>query len=574
MVRSSVPIQIAILLMLAGWLTTNHFPPWVSWHSEAPFFLLAIAAAIWGVARSDLRAGIEMPLAVVLPLALAAVLVLQVMLSMIDWQGQVVVIALYLLLLIVGLTWGWREGRAELASATPVHCDAGVWLALALLMGAGASLAIALLQVFQLSDNMSFIAPLPYVRRPGANLAQPNHLATLTVMAMAGAIYLRFKAQISHRVLLVVLAFGALCVAVTESRTGLLAQLCLFGFLWARSPQGPDHRLRATALVAAAMAIGLFLAWPTVWANLAAGGSQGVGSLERLSQSGSDVRLLLWVQMLQASVQRPWLGWGFRDTAEAQNAVAHEAMSSLTITYSHNIVIDLLVWIGWPLTLMAIAFFAWWFVRRCWPATRLSLGWFGTALLIPFTVHSMLEFPHAYAYLLFPAVLGAGYVEACHAQRRKALYLPAWGSAPVVLALAVLGAWSVVDYLRAEEDFRVARFQLMRIGTPVEQPVPDLYVLDQLADMIASTRVPLKPELTTEQLALLRRAAVHFPWTATQYRYATALALNRQADEARRQMLVLRAQQGPKSYELLRAHLEAELIKRGLPPLGLAPLAP
>ena len=48
--------------------------------------------------------------------------------------------------------------------------------------------------------------------------------------------------------------------------------------------------------------------------------------------------------------------------------------------------------------------------------------------------------------------------------------------------------------------------------------------------------------MDSAELALVRNLALRYPWPANQNRYALALALNGQPEEARRQLLVIRAQ--------------------------------
>jgi O-antigen ligase len=553
-------------LMLVGWLNSSHFPPWVSWHSELPFFVASMFAAISIAWRNGFRKTMAFPAAAALPLFLALILALQAVRGFFEWTGQALVVSLYLLFVLTAITWGWREAATAQSSPT---VRPGEWLAGALIAGAILSMGLALAQTLQVGDALSFVAPMTSARRPGGNLAQPNHLATLLVMGLAGALYLnalRRMSDVTYVLLMLFLAFG---VAVTESRSGLLSLLTLSVFAAWKHGSMPAHRARRLAWMTGAASIGLFLIWPDLFRYYYHGIDEGASALERLASSGGDARMVMWRQMLDASLQRPWLGWGIRDTAEAHNAVAHELVGTLPFTYSHNVVIDLLVWIGWPLTITILASICLWMWRRLDAACREPFGWFGMALLIPFTVHSLLEFPFAYAYLLFPAMFAVGLIEYAARGGTAVIRLPGWVAMPVVVVLAIGGAWSIVDYLRVEDDFRIARFQLLRIGSPHIEPSPRILLLNQLEEMVASTRIPLMRAMATEQLDLLRRAALHNPWSGSQYRYATALAFNGQYAEARRQMLVIRAQHGTKTFQTLNAQLEQDLKKRALPPLNV-----
>lgn len=554
------------LLLVMAWLNPNQFGPWVSWHAELPVFILVFAVAVLGAWRGGLQADMSLPAPAWLFMGLGLVLALQFFAGLVVWRGQFWVLAFYLLLIATVITWGWAESRS--ASHSPdLQAGAGEWLGWALIAGGLLSVGIALIQVFQIWEDVSFVARQPSLRRPGGNMAQPNHLATLLVMAVGAAFFLHLQRRLSAIVLgLLVLVF-AMGIAITESRGGLLSMIVLCGLCaW----KLPGRFALPWAAASALTTVTLFLAWPTLYSWT--GVSIGRGAdLTRLEASGRDPRWALWQQMLEASLLKPWFGWGMRNTAEAHNAVAHEVTSALPVTYSHNLLLDMAVWLGWPITLILLAVGAVWAWRRLAKIDR-PLGWFGMALLVPFGIHSALEFPFAYAYLLMPAMLGVGYLESRSVHEPTASHsMPRWLLAPLVSLLALLGAWTIHDYTRAEEDFRVARFQLLRIGPAPTEPPPKLVLLDQLGDLLASMRVPLQKGLDMAQMDALRKAALHYPWSGSQYRYATALALNGEPDEARRQLLVLRAQQGDKIYRLLAVQLDADLMKHGVPVLGVLP---
>lgn len=558
--------------MLQGWLNTSHFSPWVSWHSELPFFTIAIVGAAVFTWKRRREGGIELPFIVLIPISLTLLLLVQSLCGLVAWYGQALVVALYLLLAVIGVAWGWGEGRGEdrvSTVAAPEHAVAE-WLAWTIVVAGILSLGVALVQVFRIGDGSSFIAPMSYLRRPGGNMAQPNHLASLLVMAVSSGLFLHLKQRMGGIALTALVLYAALGVAVTESRTGLLAMFVVLGF-WSWKRPSIDMALsRSWAILPALFMASAFVLWPLFYKAWFGGFDGGEAGVERLSASTGDPRLALWSQLFQASLLKPWSGWGIRDTAEAHHAVAHESVSTLSVTYSHNLLVDLVVWLGWPLALGVAAFAGIWMLRRLTNGVERPLGWFGMATLLPFAVHSLLEFPYAYAYFLLPVMMAVGYLEAASQPYSRTFRVPRSVGILAISAMALVGAWSVVDYLRAEEDFRVARFEMLRIGSVPTEPPSRILLLNQLGDLVASTRIPLMQNMTEAQLVSLRLAAQHNPWSGTQYRYATALAFNGQPLEARRQLQVIRAQHGFKVYRVLGMQLEQDLAKRGLPSLNLS----
>lgn len=555
------------LLILTGWLTTTHISPWVSWHAELPFFAAMLGAAILALWRNRRSNAISLPKELILPVGLLAILVAQWSAGLIAWHGQAIVVALYLALIGIALGWGWREASQVRAEG---HLAIGEWLAWALLVGCLLSLFVAMAQVLDIWQGQSAILRMPTVRRPGANLGQPNHLATLFVMGLMGVVYLQVLGRIGLGLFLLLALLFSAGVAVTESRTGLIALVALSIWCLWRRPAAEAPIARAWFLILPVFAGGLFVVWPHLFQKWSMGAAAAASGVERLTSSGSDSRVALWSQALEASWLRPWFGWGMRDTAAAHNAVAHAADYSLPFTYSHNIVLDMAIWIGWPLTLLVTVAILIWLVARC-VRPQSPTGWFGMGLLIPFGIHSLLEFPYAYAYLLMPAMIGVGYAAAAgRPSRTVAIPMPlAWAGMAVI---AVAGLWSVVDYLRVEEDYRDARFEMLRIGPPRTTPPPKILLLDQMGDLLASTRIAIKPDMSAAELELLRGAALHNPWSGTQYRFAHALALNGQTGEAMRQLRVLKAQHGKKAHDALRGQIEESLAKHHLSPLPPTPV--
>jgi hypothetical protein len=184
------------------------------------------------------------------------------------------------------------------------------------------------------------------------------------------------------------------------------------------------------------------------------------------------------------------------------------------------------------------------------------LPWYCIATALPLGVHSLLEFPFAYAYLLIPAMMAIGVLEGVlHSER---VLRVAWGSAATALSLVTcLMIWSAVEYVSIEEDFRIARFEAMRIGeTPIEYERPKITLLTQLDALLIGARLVPTPGMSKENIDLARKVALRYPWSATQNRYALTLALNGSSDEAMRQIKVIRAMHGERSYENIKLNWE------------------
>ncbi|RYF29564.1 MAG: hypothetical protein EOO23_06800, partial [Comamonadaceae bacterium] len=306
--------------------------------------------------------------------------------------------------------------------------------------------------------------------------------------------------------------------------------------------------------------VGMFWAWPPLLNAMGLLSDRAEGRMLE-----GSLRLQVWPQLLKALAIRPWTGWGIHQVAAAHNSVADAYVVSEPYTYSHNLVLDLALWFGVPLTLLLVGATAMWLLRRAHAANQL-LPWYGIAVALPLALHCMLEFPHAYAYFLAPVMFLIGAIEASTGVKPLAR-VGAKPIAAVLLVTTVALGWSVVEYLKIEEDFRVARFQALRIGSPpAGHQRPKVILYDQLGVLLDDTRITPAPNMSPEAMQVVRKAALHYPWSATQYRYAVALALNGDTAEAARQMEVMRRMWGEKVYVGLKAQI-AELAATKYPDL-------
>jgi O-antigen ligase len=527
---------VAMICLGASWLAPLHFLPWVSWHSEVLAFsavLLLTWEGVFGAANKDIAAVISFPVITVPLISLVLVVWLQAANGLITFWGDALVLTLYLLGCVACMVLG-RACSGEQRTYTVLACT--------VLLGAFFSVIVAFAQAFDLWEGAAWISRMPQWRRPGGNLGQPNQLATLLLMGLASLLFL-YESKKLGALSSMLFAFTLLTgVAATESRTGVVSLLILT-LWWFTKRKSLDFRLSPwVASVAGVGFLCLFRAWPWLMDAVL----QTTGASSEVNTS-IGTRWLVWPQLIEAILQRPWWGWGLGQVSTAHNAVAHAYASSEPFTYAHNIVLDLAIGIGLPLTALIVLVTSVWLWRRVRAARQLA-PWYCLALILPVAVHSMLEFPFAYAYFLMPAMFAVGALEGIM-KAKPAFRLGVKTAAAMLLAATGLMAWSVVEYVAIEEDFRIVRFEALRIGaTPASYQRPHVILLTQLDALLHGGRIVPKPGMSADEVELARKVALRFPWPATQNRYAQSLALNGNPDEAIRQLLVMRALHGEKSY--------------------------
>jgi O-antigen ligase len=529
-------------LLTFAWLLPDHHLPWTSWQNELLAFL-AIAFLFGSMLlRQGIAGHLAVPTAALLAGLFLALACLQWITGQIDFLGQIVVYGLYFVSLALSILVGFNVEKGE---------ELAVPLALCLLGAAVVSVLLSVPQVFPLTERFSFINPMPTWRRTGANLGQPNHIATLMLWGAASAVYLQSTQKISHhfqRCMLLLLLLG---LTLTESRTGLLAMLGVALWYGLRSPTGTQVKRGLVATSWFAVGALVFITYPLFITGVHEGSWQGLVLSEQGRGLQSVARTTVWQQLIAALLVHPWFGWGLGGVSAALNAVLDQYPNGAPFTYAHNVFLDLLIGFGIPFgAAISLGLCIWFVVRVCRKPSLLS--WFLIALLIPISIHSVLEFPFAYAYFLVPTGLVIGLLEYEHKKiARCQIGIPL--SVGVLLAGIAIGAITLNDYLQAEDDFRVARFEALRVGeTPTDYQRPRMLLLDQMDAMIRATRTVPKPGMGEEEIAILRMASRQYPWTAIQNRYALALALNGDIVEAGRQLKVMRAMHGEKLYEAIR----------------------
>lgn len=519
-----------------------HIPPWVSWHSEVVVFCAVLVMGWCHIlaARTNRPAvPIEIPALVVPLLVLGIIVLAQLATGLIEFRGDAFTYLGYFLLCAASITLGFnaRQDGTFLGLAV-VILTAGIF-----------SAVIFFIQTLDVWVSSEWIHRSIYIRRSGGNIGQPNQLATLLLMSLVSCAYLYEKQKVSATFAMVLVS--VLCVAIvgTESRTAYLSFSTIVGWWFLKASNMQCRLLRKHVLVFVACFVLLYMFWPELYAEF----YQVTNDVSPgpTKNNVSDNRFLIWPQLLQAVWMHPWWGWGLGAVSEAHNAVVYTYTVSEPYIYAHNIVLDLALGIGIPLTLLFVAVAAVWIERRAIAIRDIST-WYCMAMAIPVGVHSMSEFPFAYAYFLFPFMFVLGHLE-------RLLGVPtvlhlSWKPLGIGLCvLTVLFAWSTLEYIAIEEDFRVARAEGLKIGqTQAEYERPKVYLLTQLDALLKASRIEPRPNMPTSEIELARDAALRYPWTAIQFRYALALAMNGKSDEAARQLRVMRAHHGAKHFEQIR----------------------
>ena len=557
------PLLTSALLLLAAWLVSNHYPPWVTAHSE---LLAALALVVMWLAAlaAGRRQRIALPMSSLFLLALATVPLLQTLGGPIFFFGDGWIASLYLMATALAVL-----ASAHAAKFTgPALATGG---AATLLTAALLSSAIAWLQRFEIDAGplALHIAAVKPGHAPFANLAQPNQLASLLALGMAGLWFLFEQGRIARRWAVALALLLSVSLAMTQSRTPVLLFAVAALALWLAQRRWAV-RTRAWVVPALAGIWALaFMAWPRVIesVHLAPG-----SSMAKRMQAGP--RTVIWSQLWDALWLRPWTGFGWNQVSVAQVAVAADHPLSRYVEHSHNLLLDLLLWNGVPLGLLMIGVSGSWLWRRV-RDVRDPQGLFGLLVVGLLLAHAMVEFPLDYLYFLVPFGVALGLVEASRPSRAPGLSMPAtagWATAVVFFGVT---AWAAVDYWRVEDAYREMRFTVARVGRPMVTEPPPL-LATQFTQLAAFHRYALStphPGMSAQEVDWMRKVAHRYAYAPSLYRYALAQAWSGDVEGAKLTLRQMRQLHGERPHNAAQRELR-EMVQGEHPELRGLLLAP
>ena len=520
-----MPVMTPIWLVLwsctlaLGWLLPNHYWPWLSFHSDAwisAVLLLAAAAVFWRA-----RGLVVLHCITLLVALLVLVPWLQYGFGLILLPGVAWISCAYLLGLLLALLVG-----ARWEASSPSQLGDGLFLAIGI--AAIVSVGLQLQQWLQL-DGLELWKIGGGAERPHANLGQPNQLGTLLLWGVLATAWAQVRKHIGGATAVLLAAYLLFGVALTGSRTAWLGVALMIAAAWWWRQLWTSSRWPW-----AATGLGLYFAICVVsvgWLRQALLGEMQL-DLDNLMRASSEIRPLAWAAFLDAAWQRPWFGYGWNQVALAQVAVAPEHPPLfMAFTYSHNLFLDLVLWCGIPLGLLASAALLWWLWKR-FRAVQSAENAVLVLLLLVVANHAMLELPLHFAYFLLPVGLVMGSLNA-RMGARQVLLLGRWAFLALWFAATALLALIIQDYARVEASYQTLRMEWAHIKIALPVGPPEVLLLTQWHDYIKFARIEPKRAMSPEDLAWMRHLTGLYPNAILLHKFSTILALNQHPNEAR-----------------------------------------
>lgn len=513
----------ASIVLMFAYLLPNHYVPWLSFHQE---FLAGVAFSplvLWALWRAE-----KPPVFAIGILFLALIPIAHAIFGKLNFSGDGWTAGLYLLGFALTIWAG--DGAISESSEKAKDIKELMPIFFALAIAGLISVGISIHQWLDLRVLGLFVVDMPVGGRPYANLAQPNQLATLLLLGLMGFAFLYEGLVIRGGIALsgsCLLVFG---LVMTQSRVVLLA-MCLIWGAYMLMKKRAGIRLPLIALTSlTALFISLVWTWSGINKLLLLPDPHSLG--ERL---GQDLRITLWMSMLDAISRSPWFGYGWNQVSLAQQAVVldHPA-THWYFNSAHNILLDIALWAGAPVALAVATGLFVWFKRRI-SACHDPLSFCVLLAIVLVLCHAMVEYPLSYAYFLLPVGFMMGAL--------NQMVLPKSGvwnrlifprRLRVCLGLIALStlAMTAIEYFPLEQDWRDIRFEQAQIGNGKIGATPETHLLTQLSEDARFARTEPTRNMTPEQLEWMRKVSERFAWAASSFKYAEALALNGKPESA------------------------------------------
>ncbi|WP_277559495.1 PglL family O-oligosaccharyltransferase [Acinetobacter beijerinckii] len=522
----TIYIFVAFFCLLA-WLLPNHYQPWLSFYQDFSMFV-----AVLLLASSLLKQkSIQIPYILTFFIFLSLIPLIQYYLGIVYFFGEAITFSLYILALVTVLIVGFNI--AQLEESKKGNIIAGFFITI--LVASIISVWIQLRQ-WLLFEGSIWVVDMPPKGRPFANIAQPNQLSTLLIMGLMSILYL-FEKEILNKVsasfTTLFLLFG---VALTQSRTAWVFAICLL--IWLFIKRKVPTRLKYSYLIL----------WCCTFFSMCLCSSYlseilGVTSVRDLAQratTGLD-RVGMWQQILIILKDAPLLGYGWGQLNVAQLSNTSDSIATPLFGYSHNLILDIMVWngvlLGGVISLFILIFLVKIAINVKDRQSIIILAMVGAIL-----VHSMFEYPFAYAYFLLPIGFLIGFLYAQQNCKISFFYLNKFVYVIFLALYLIFISLFFYDYKSVEAEHQLMRYENVKLRNMDANSNDNKEIfLNQLSEYIWFARQTPRSDISEQDLKRIHDIAYRYPERPVLYRYIQILYLNDQNKEMERMVKLFNA---------------------------------
>lgn len=538
---------LGIVLLSVVWLVPNHQLPWTAFHHE---WVVALAlGAMFLLLAWQARQGAQVPWFACCLFVLAALPWIQWSAGLLPKSGIAFVSSSYIAATAAAVVLGFSARGSAAERLMEIFTGA-------LIVAALGNLLIQIVQWFQwypediTSIPSMLITPIGSESRPSGSILQPNLLATLQIWALLGLTWWRVERRLHLALFFGLFALVLVGLGLTQSRAGMLEMalcavvLCLFARRWAGVAICAAWVFALLALVVWSLNFQLVADWLGV-----------KGATEGRLSAIDGARVDAWRAFGLAVLQSPWVGYGISDVGYPYflHADTHpHVYIGQRFGHAHNLLLDMALWVGIPLTVLLTCAATVWGWRRLQDARRQPVMFIPLLMIVAMLVHAMLELPHQYLYMLVPAGLCIGFLCA-RANPKPALRLGRSGAlaaAVCVWTAAGLVAW---DYFPYQERYTEWRFDNLGVGYRLDRPIQPPLLLDQLHDELVLYRTDYSQPLDSERLDWLDETARAITTAPAIYYTARAFVMAGRTEDAQVWMRRFNAINTPEAVDQTRS---------------------
>jgi hypothetical protein len=241
--------------------------------------------------------------------------------------------------------------------------------------------------------------------------------------------------------------------------------------------------------------------------------------------------------------QYPWFGVGWFGFGGEQVKIAADFPSTIYAEHSHNLVLNLMAELGVPASLLILGGLLFWFYQTCVAraAAKNNQVAFVMLSLIAVGVHSMVEFPLWYAYVLLPISVLMGMLHQMRWPTRGwAVTVPR--VVPVVISVMgmVVLVLVTLDYQRVVNGFKAFRQSQTIAAVPQDSIVrPTWTLLPDYFDYFQLMKVTPKEKMLAQEIAFVERMSLRFGYVHVLNKLAEVYVFNGQPAKAQRSLQTL-----------------------------------
>ncbi|HCV3149695.1 Wzy polymerase domain-containing protein [Acinetobacter baumannii] len=394
---------LAAILLGFAWLSPFHYSPWVMFSSEVSTFGAGLCVLV-----ALIQQNIKIPRAQLLLLPFTLIPIAQWGFGLVFDLSTALLSSFYLLgfwfMVLAGYNLSLdQKKRDQIFSSFSL---------LVIIISLLTSL-IAIFQWLNIESHLIYILHL-IGNRPYGNFGQPNNMATFLIIGLLGCLYLYEKNKVKLWLLLPSALIILFTIALSQSRTSWI----VFPFLliyWMVKQFGKQKRFRFVQgllwCLAFFLIAGLILPYITQFIEFSTN-TEITETSSFVARAGSGhERIGMWIQILHAIAQQPWLGYGWSQTSVAVVDSIQYGTVHVWFNSAHNVLLDIIIWNGIPIGIVIIAYFACWFLWLNQQAKE-TISIIAIMMVCTVLIHAMLEFPQRYAYFLLTCGFLLGIIQA------------------------------------------------------------------------------------------------------------------------------------------------------------------